>query len=109
MTLKSSIDGILTRVTSGAQKDRVPGVVAMITVRKGNIYEGAAGETVLGSGNAMKLDSVLSSVVLPEPVPPLMITFSRALIVPSSSMTISGVKAPNRSRSSSDNVVSRTT
>lgn len=58
MTLKSSIDGILTRVTSGAQKDRVPGVVAMITVRKGNIYEGAAGETVLGSGNAMKLDSV---------------------------------------------------
>ncbi len=49
----------------------------------------------------MKLDSVLSSVVLPEPVPPLMITFSRDLIAPSSSMTISGVNAPNRSRSSS--------
>jgi methyl acetate hydrolase len=30
----------------------------MITDRNGNIYEGAAGETVLGSGNAMKLDSV---------------------------------------------------
>jgi methyl acetate hydrolase len=58
MTLKSSIDSILTRATSGAQKDRVPGVVAMITDSNGNIYEGAAGETVLGSGNAMKLDSV---------------------------------------------------
>ena len=41
----------------------------------------------------MKLDSVLSSVVLPEPVPPEMMMFSRALIAPSSSITISGVKA----------------
>ena len=49
----------------------------------------------------MKLDSVLSSVVLPEPVPPLMMMLSRALIAPSRSMTISGVKAPNCSRSSS--------
>ena len=41
----------------------------------------------------MKLDSVLSSVVLPEPVPPEMMMFSRALMAPSSSITISGVKA----------------
>ena len=49
----------------------------------------------------MKLDSVLSSVVLPEPVPPEMIMFRRALIAPSSSITISGVKALKFSRSSS--------
>ena len=49
----------------------------------------------------MKLDSVLSSVVLPEPVPPEMMMFSRALIAPSSSITISGVKALKFSRSSS--------
>ena len=41
----------------------------------------------------MKLDSVLSSVVLPDPVPPEMTMFNRALIAPSSSMTISGVNA----------------
>jgi len=46
----------------------------------------------------MKLDSVLSRVVLPLPVPPLTIMLSRALIAPSSSMTISGVKAPNRKK-----------
>ena len=49
----------------------------------------------------MKLDSVFSSVVLPEPVPPEMMMFSRALIAPSRSMTISGVKALKFSRSSS--------
>ena len=49
----------------------------------------------------MKLDSVFSSVVLPEPVPPEMMMFSRALIAPSSSITISGVKALKFSRSSS--------
>ena len=38
-------------------------------------------------------DSVFSSVVLPEPVPPEMIMFSRALMQPSSNITISGVKA----------------
>jgi methyl acetate hydrolase len=56
--LKASIDGILARVTSGPMKDRVPGVVAMVTDRTANIYEGAAGERVLGSGAAMTADSV---------------------------------------------------
>ena len=41
----------------------------------------------------MKLDSVFSSVVLPDPVPPEIMMFKRALIAPSSSITISGVKA----------------
>lgn len=58
MSLKSNIDDILSRVTSGAAKDRVPGVVAMLTDRKGNYYEGAAGERVLGSGTQMTTDSV---------------------------------------------------
>ena len=49
----------------------------------------------------MKLDSVFSIVVLPEPVPPEIRTFKRALIEPSRSITISGVKALKFSRSSS--------
>ena len=48
----------------------------------------------------MKLESVLSRVVLPEPVPPEMITLRRAFIAPSISASISGVNALNRSRSS---------
>jgi methyl acetate hydrolase len=57
-SLKSSLDSILEGVTSGAAKDRVPGVVAMVTDRNSNIYEGAAGEKVLGSGDPMTADSV---------------------------------------------------
>ncbi len=57
-TLKSTLDGILAKVTSGETKSRVPGVVAMLTDRKGNTYEGAAGERVLGSGTKMTVDSV---------------------------------------------------
>lgn len=56
--LKSTLDGILAKATSGETKSRVPGVVAMLTDRKGNTYEGAAGERVLGSGVAMTTDSV---------------------------------------------------
>jgi methyl acetate hydrolase len=56
--LKSTLDGLLSRLTSGAQKDRVPGVVAMVTDRTANIYEGAAGERQLGSGQAMTADTV---------------------------------------------------
>ncbi len=56
--LKSSIDSILETVTTGEHKTRVPGVVAMVTDRTGNIYEGAAGERVLGSGHDMTTDSV---------------------------------------------------
>ena len=52
--LKTACDDILQRVTT--VKDRVPGVVAMVTERSANIYEGAAGERIVGSGKAMTLD-----------------------------------------------------
>ena len=54
--LKSACDGILQKVVTG--KDRVPGVVAMITDRSANIYEGAAGERILGANQAMTTDTV---------------------------------------------------
>jgi len=56
--LRSACDSILQRVTTG--KDRVPGVVAMVTDRSANIYEGAAGERILGSSQAMTIDSVFA-------------------------------------------------
>ena len=39
---------------------RVPGVVAMVTDRDRNVYEGAAGERVLGGGQAMTTDTVFA-------------------------------------------------
>lgn len=56
-SLKSSIDFILSRVTSGSP--RVPGVVAMVTDKQGDIYEGAAGDRVLG-GAKMTPDTVFA-------------------------------------------------
>ena len=56
--LKNACDGILQRVATG--KDGVPGVVAMITDRSANIYEGAAGERILGAGQAMTTDTVFA-------------------------------------------------
>lgn len=56
--LRSGCDGILRNVVT--VKDRVPGVVAMITDRTANIYEGAAGERILGSGPAMTTDTVFA-------------------------------------------------
>ncbi len=53
--LKSECDAILANAASGEK--RVPGVVAMVTDRSGNIYEGVAGERVLG-GEAMTSDTV---------------------------------------------------
>jgi methyl acetate hydrolase len=55
--LRGACDGILQKVVTG--KPRVPGVVAMITSRSGNIYEGAVGERVLG-GQAMTTDTVFA-------------------------------------------------
>ncbi|WP_029254446.1 serine hydrolase domain-containing protein [Rhodococcus erythropolis] len=49
---------MLARATQGA--DRVPGVVAMITDREGNIYEGAAGERTLASGVPMTFDTTFA-------------------------------------------------
>nr|WP_314673749.1 serine hydrolase domain-containing protein [uncultured Rhodococcus sp.] len=55
---KQHLDEVLARATQGA--DRVPGVVAMITDREGNIYEGAAGERTLGHGVPMTLDTTFA-------------------------------------------------
>lgn len=55
---KQHLDDVLARATQGA--DRVPGVVAMITDREGNIYEGAAGERALGHGEPMTLDTTFA-------------------------------------------------
>ena len=55
---KQCLDDVLARATQGA--DRVPGVVAMITDREGNIYEGAAGERTLGSSVPMPLDTTFA-------------------------------------------------
>ena len=57
-TLKDSCDSILDKITQG--QDRVPGVVAMITDRQGEIYSGARGERNLGTHEAMKMDSVFA-------------------------------------------------
>ncbi|MCP3397969.1 serine hydrolase [Bradyrhizobium sp. CCGB20] len=56
--LKSACDGILQKVVAG--KDRVPGVVAMITDRSANVYEGSAGERSLGGRQAMTTDTVFA-------------------------------------------------
>ena len=55
--LRSACDGILQKVVTG--KPRAPGVVAMITSRSANIYQGTAGERVLG-GQAMTTDTVFA-------------------------------------------------
>ena len=56
--LKSMCDGILRCVTTGAP--RVPGVVAMVTDRQHNIYEGAAGKRRLDKDADMTADSVFA-------------------------------------------------
>ena len=58
MTIKNEIDGLLAKLVQGETKSRVPGVVAMVTDRTQNTYEGAAGERQLGSGKAMSTDTV---------------------------------------------------
>ena len=56
--LKDQLDAVLQGVVSGSP--RVPGVVAMVTNREGNIYEGAAGERVLGGPVKMTTDTVFA-------------------------------------------------
>jgi methyl acetate hydrolase len=56
-SFKKAADTILNRVV--ASNPRVPGVVAMTTDRRGNLYEGVAGERVLG-GPSMTFDSVFA-------------------------------------------------
>ena len=54
----SRADAILRGVTSG--QPRVPGVVAMVTDRDRNVYEGAAGERVVGDSQPMTTDTVFA-------------------------------------------------
>lgn len=56
--LKSSCDAVLQRTVTGSP--RVPGVVAMATDRRGTIYEGAAGQRLLGQDPAMTTDTVFA-------------------------------------------------
>jgi methyl acetate hydrolase len=57
-TLQAAADAVLERVVSASP--RVPGVVAMATDRAGTIYEGAAGQRLLGAAAAMTTDSVFA-------------------------------------------------
>ena len=56
--LKNAADAILNGTVTGSP--RVPGVVAMATDRRGNLYEGAAGKRVLGQDADMTTDSVFA-------------------------------------------------
>ncbi len=56
--MQQAVDALLQRVVSGSP--RVPGVAAVVTDRDGDVYEGAAGERVLGEGAAMTPDTVLT-------------------------------------------------
>ncbi len=58
--LTMELDGILGKVTAGSEKGRVPGVVAMVTDRNHNIYEGSAGARSLATGEPMTLDTVFA-------------------------------------------------
>ena len=56
--LKTAADAVLANTVAAA--GGAPGVVAMVTDRKGNLYEGAAGRRQLGSEQAMTTDSVMA-------------------------------------------------
>jgi methyl acetate hydrolase len=56
--LQQTVDHVLSRVISNSP--RVPGVVAMITDRNGNIYEGAAGKRMLDQVADMTTDTVFA-------------------------------------------------
>ncbi|TCP39991.1 serine hydrolase domain-containing protein [Rhodovulum marinum] len=57
---KPAFDAVLDGVTAGAQANRVPGVVAMVTDRMANVYEGARGVRDLGTEVAMTTDTVFA-------------------------------------------------
>lgn len=56
MSLQDSLNTLLGNAVSNGD---VPGVVAAVTDRDGNIYEGGFGERVLGGGAAMTPDTVV--------------------------------------------------
>jgi methyl acetate hydrolase len=57
-TMQQAADEVLRRVTTG--DPRVPGVVAVVTDRDGDVYEGGAGERALGGGQPMTPDTVFA-------------------------------------------------
>lgn len=56
----TSLGSILEGVTTGADSARVPGVVAMVTDRNKNVFEGASGVCTMNSSNPMTTDSVFA-------------------------------------------------
>ena len=56
--LQRAADHVLSRMVSSSP--RVPGVVATVTDRSGNIYEGAAGKRMLGQDADMTTDCVFA-------------------------------------------------
>ena len=59
-SMQNSLTGILDGVSTGAPAERVPGVVAMVTDRDRNLFEGATGVRDLGTGTAMTTDTVFA-------------------------------------------------
>jgi len=59
-TWAQALDAVLDRVTSGETAERVPGVVAMVTDRGANLYEGARGVRTLGADAPMTADTVFA-------------------------------------------------
>ena len=57
-TITSALDALLTQTTQ--RHGGVPGVVAMVTDRDGNFYEGAAGTRELGQDQPMTTDAVFA-------------------------------------------------
>ena len=68
--MSTKIDDILAEVVDGSLGGAasVPGVVAIAADSSGVIYEGAAGERRLGSGEAMQMDQVLWIHSMTKPV-----------------------------------------
>lgn len=56
--LQASLDALLHQ--SVTRRGGVPGVVAMVTNQKDNIYEGAAGKRCLATGSSMTTDTVFA-------------------------------------------------
>jgi len=56
----AGFDAVLDGVTGGDMAARVPGVVAMVTDRKENVYEGARGVRSLATNEAMTTDTVFA-------------------------------------------------
>ncbi len=63
--MKKQLDQILQ---GGVERGDVPGVIAVAFDKDGLVYEGAFGERVLGSGNAMTTDTVGAIFSMTKPI-----------------------------------------